>query len=166
VAKVVVRSRFSPRVRPRISFKGTEVITKQSHKDECDINVIVRRAHRAGEWPPNQKKPSYGDFSAVPDFQEAMNLVLRAEEQFASLPAAVRDRFSNDPARFLAFANDPNSAEEMIRLGLATARPPITSPGASAPDKAPPSGGKRSLKGPGGGTPPAGAAPAGGGPDA
>lgn len=60
---------FSPekRVREglRVVFNTTgPSLTTQSHRDETDINNIVRRFHRTGELP-KQRTPQYADISAV-----------------------------------------------------------------------------------------------------
>lgn len=94
--------------------------TKQADKEGCDIHVILRKIEQGSILPDLIKaNPRYGDFSQVKDFQTSMEIVMRAEEQFAALPAKVRDRFENDPARMLEFCADPANREEMVKLGLA-----------------------------------------------
>lgn len=112
--------------------------TKQAFHDECTISKIVERAEKTGDFSRlmDDGRALYGDFSNVPDYQEALNLVARAEEQFAGLSAQVRDRFNNEPAEFLAFMEDPKNASEAIRLGLAAPRQP-----AGATDSGIPQGG-------------------------
>lgn len=114
---------YEPLVAPGIHFGEELSRTHQSFKEECDINNIVKKAEKAGFFPP-QLEQQYGDFSDPVDFREAMELVLHAEEQFSSLPANVRARFGNSPEAFLEFATDANNAEELVRLGLATKREP------------------------------------------
>lgn len=100
---------------------GTRIMTKQSFKDECDINNIMKKYKNTGMLPEMIKtQPQYGDFSEVSDYMESMNIVLKAQEQFQNLSADVRNRFQNDPALFLDFANDPKNGEEMVKMGLAT----------------------------------------------
>lgn len=113
--------------------------TKQSDKDACDINLITKRYERTGTLPDLiQREPRYGDFSAVPDFQAALDLVHLAEAQFGALDAHIRTRFANDPANFLAFATNPANLDEMVKLGLATKKAdPTPSPAASASAVAP-----------------------------
>ena len=60
----------------------------------------------------------YGDFSAVPDYQQALAIVRHADEQFANLDVTVRNRFDNDPVKFLAFVEDPKNIDEVERMGL------------------------------------------------
>ena len=63
-------------------------------------------------------KGCYGDFSQVPDYMQALNIVKLAEEQFAALSVELRNEFDNDPAKFLAFCNDEKNADRMSELGL------------------------------------------------
>lgn len=106
--------------KPGINFDPKEGRTKQSFKDECDINNIVKRYETLGQLPDLIKAdPRYGDFSSVPDYQTSIMIVQKAQEQFDVLPSRVRERFANDPERFLAFAQDPKNAREMVSMGLA-----------------------------------------------
>lgn len=108
--------------------------TKQSFKDECDINVIVDRFMKTGEMPKDLRQPVYGDYDGVIDFQSAMNAVVQAEETFMAMPASVRARFDNDPQKFLDFADNDGNAEEMVKMGLAVKREnaSVIDPGRSA----------------------------------
>lgn len=93
--------------------------TKQSFRQESDINVIMSRFEKTGLLTHvNQYNGQYGDFTGLPEYQEAMNKVVSANEMFASLPAKIRDRFANDPAKFLSFVGDPANAAEAKALGL------------------------------------------------
>lgn len=105
-----------------ISFEGDKGVTKQSDSKDCDINLLMKRFERTGQLPDMiQKNPAYGDYSAVPDYQEALDIVRHADEQFINLDAHVRNRFDNDPAKFLAFANDPANQKELAKMGLLNA---------------------------------------------
>jgi len=107
--------------------------TKQSHRDECDINVIMKKFESTGQLPDMIKEmPQYGDFADAPDYLEALNTVQHAQNQFAALSATVRDRFANSPENFLAFASDPRNLKEMEKLGLLKKTP---SEGNQAPSK-------------------------------
>lgn len=113
-------------------------LTHQSFAEECDINTIVRRFGLTGELPTALRLPTYQDFEGVFDFQTAMHAIMQAEDAFMALPADLRARFGNDPARFVAFCSAPENADELVRLGLAE-KPkgvsPVTEPPASgAPD--------------------------------
>jgi len=122
-------------------------MTKQSEMDACDIHNVLKQFSPAGLQQliaENQARGQYADVPESVDYQEALNTVIAAETAFSSLPAKVRERFYNDPARFLQFMGNPDNVEEMIALGLADDK--------RAPEPAtPPTGGA-------GGSPPAGGA--------
>lgn len=91
----------------------------QSEKESCDINNILKRFEEKGQLSEMiEREPRYGDFSSVPDYQESLEIVIKAEEQFNALPAKVRDRFEGKPEKFLAFVADVNNKEEMEKMGL------------------------------------------------
>lgn len=95
--------------------------TKQSFLAECDINNIIRQYSQTGVITHISAKASQGVYADLPDtidFQESMNTVVKAQEAFASLPAAVRARFANEPSLFLEFMADPANLEEARKLGL------------------------------------------------
>lgn len=109
----------------RIKTQGIKFLksskTIQSAKDECDINVILKKYAKTGVLPDMIKSnPQYGDFSNLESYQSSMEIVLKAQEQFQSLSAKIRQRFNNDAGEFLEFATNPSNATEMIKLGLAT----------------------------------------------
>lgn len=102
-----------------LDFSKIPSMTDQSYKNSCDINVILAMYRKAGQPLPGSTDPElYGDFSKLPSFQNAQNLIIRAQEQFDGLDARVRRRFDNDPAQFLKFVNDPKNDSEMYDLGL------------------------------------------------
>lgn len=106
-------------------------MTKQSFKDECDINNIMRRYEATGVVQHLAAgSPQFGDFMSHMDFQASMNAVIEAENMFAALPARIRDRFGNDPAQLLEFLGNEKNKEEAIALGLVN--PPPVEP---APQK-------------------------------
>lgn len=125
---------YEPLVAPGIRFED-ESRTKQSFKDECDINNIVKKAAQNGFMPPPDGNQQYGDFSDPNDYRAAMDLVMDAQRQFEEQPSHVRARFGNDPANFLQFCSDPSNAEEMVKLGLAIPEAPQRAP---EPVQAPP----------------------------
>lgn len=116
--EVVIRSRFTPRVRVTLVCEG-KGRTKQSMKDECDINRVMKRFAATGVLPTaSGKRPMYADVTGV-DFQKMMDVMSSAQAAFDALPSGVRKRFSNDPGEFVDFASDPDNAEELVKMGLA-----------------------------------------------
>ena len=92
-------------------------MTQQSFAEDADINVIVERFGLTGQLP-EPLSPQYGDFSEVGDFQSAMNAIAAANSGFMSLPASMRARFENDPAKLISFLEDPANRSEAVSLGL------------------------------------------------
>lgn len=92
--------------------------TKQSFRDECDINNILRKFNVTGQLPIGSVQPQYGDFSGITDYQSALNAVMAAQDSFLALPAKVRAKFDNDPALFVEFASNEANKDEMKALGL------------------------------------------------
>lgn len=91
---------------------------KQEFKDECDINVLLRRFNITGQLPVGVRMPTYGDFEVVNDFHSAANSIAAARESFDLMPANIRGRFRNDPGEFVDFCSDLKNRDEAIRLGL------------------------------------------------
>jgi len=104
--------------------------TKQAFKDECDINKIVERFKQT-QGPDFLDKlagyvtGTYGDFSNIPDYREALDQVKKAQQMFDALPATVRKEFDNDPAYFLDFCQNPDNNNKLLEMGLLS-KPPIT----------------------------------------
>lgn len=104
--------------------------THQSFKDECDINVVMRRYANNGQFPnTNPMQPTYGDFTNSTDYLQARLQVGEAMDEFMQLPSAVRAACDNDPAKFLDMCADPERLEELQDLGLAERSvPPVLDP--------------------------------------
>lgn len=103
--------------------------TRSEFRDECDVNVIMKKYRATGLLPGDPARMKYGEFSDVPDFMTAMNVVARANEAFAALPAHIRKRFGNDPAEFCNYVANPENIDEVRRLGLAEVpKAPVEAP--------------------------------------
>lgn len=111
------------RDKPRVEFPLEEGRTQQDARDECDINVIMRRYVKTGTLPPGMGVGRYGDFSSAEDYLDAQNTIIQAKAQFDSLPSNVRERFSNSPVSMLAFLGDKNNIDEARKLGLLKEEP-------------------------------------------
>lgn len=143
MAKPIVRGHYRPHSRHQTFGTVTNPITgeitqppsrtKQEFARECDINNIIKHFSVSGMLSHVNAKAASGAYLDLPDafdFQESLNIINQAEAAFMSLPAKLRDRFGNDPLRFLEFTHDPENLEEMRKLGLANQlplEPPLTS---------------------------------------
>lgn len=92
--------------------------TQQQFKDECDINTIVKRFGLTGELPPDFRAPQSGDFTGLTDYHSMMTAVREADEAFMQMPAELRTRFSNDPAKLIDFVSNDANRAEAENLGL------------------------------------------------
>jgi hypothetical protein len=87
--------------------------TKQSFKDETDINKVLRKAQRAGTLSHLQKHGAfYGDFSDVDGLLVAHENIKRGQAIYDELPSEVRREFG-DMYEFFAYVNDPANAGEL-----------------------------------------------------
>lgn len=97
--------------------------TKQSFKDETDINKIMQRAQRTGTISHLAKYEAvYGDFADL-DLLQAQLQVQRGEQIFSELPSEIRKEFHNQPHEFFKFVNDPANAENLHQVLPALAAP-------------------------------------------
>lgn len=107
--------------RKRVGFQTTGVPrTKQQFRDEVNVNTILRKYLKQGILPPMKGPGSYGDFSNIEDYQGAINTVMSAQAAFMDQPSALRQKFDNDPGKFLEFVQNPANRKELVALGLAT----------------------------------------------
>jgi phage internal scaffolding protein len=98
-----------------------ETRTEQHHREAASVTNILKQYDKTGILTNvNQAKAMYGDFTEVNEYQESLNLVIRAQDAFDEMPSDIRKRFHNDPGEFLEFVTNPDNQEEMVTLGLAT----------------------------------------------
>lgn len=125
----IFATHYENRVKATIDCSDEPSRTLQSDAESSDINNILKRYEKTGMLPELIKEnPQYGDFSEVPDYQTALEIVTKSHEQFAALDGRVRAQFKNDPAEFLAFATNPDNMEQMVNMGLATLKEPESAP--------------------------------------
>jgi phage internal scaffolding protein len=93
-------------------------LAQQHFKEECDINTILQKFSISGILPEAPLSPRYGDFSGIGDYHTALNRVIAAQDEFEALPATIRARFDNDPAKLIDFLDDDKNRPEAEELGL------------------------------------------------
>lgn len=131
------RTAYGPKIKVELVC-AEKSRTKQSMKQECDVNFIVQQFAKTGYLPHYEKyQGEYGVFEDI-DYHTAMNQVIEAQDAFMELPASVRKTFGNDPSLFMEFATNPENRQALADMGLA---PPITKEvkyqGTPDPDPAP-----------------------------
>lgn len=97
---------------------------QQHFKDECDINYVLKN-FGIEALSTTQLTPRYGDFSDVVDYHSALNAVIAAEDEFMALPANIRTRFDNDPAKLIDFLGNDANRQEAESLGLVSKSEPV-----------------------------------------
>nr|UXQ88122.1 MAG: internal scaffolding protein [Microvirus sp.] len=112
---------------PRVQVHFTKPsMTKQSFKDECNINKIMEKFQKSGAISHYAKHaPTYGDATHT-ELHDALNIVADANTMFEELPSSIRAKFQNNPEQFLEFVQDPKNLAEMRELGLADKAPAKT----------------------------------------
>ncbi len=101
----------------------TDGRTKQSFRDETDINKIIQRAEKTGTISHLTKyKGVYADFADFDYFGNLQKLT-QGREIFDDLPAEIRNEFSGSPAKFFDYVNDPANIDRIEKLLPALAAP-------------------------------------------
>lgn len=105
-------------------------VTKQADKKQTDINEIIRRYDKTGLITHvNTMQAWYPETPNQHEYKDALNLVMKAQEEFMNIPSDIRKRFDNDPGSFLEFVTDPKNIDELVEMGLAN--PPPAAPAAA-----------------------------------
>lgn len=113
-----IRKPFEFRERVQVFFDD-DSLTKQQFKNDCDVNVILKKYGRHGVVPQfDYLKPQFGDFTTVEDFHSAIDRIMDSRAVFDRLPATLRARFKNDPALLLEFVADDRNYDEAVKLGI------------------------------------------------
>lgn len=109
---------------------GEIIRVEQAHKDEVDINVIVQRHGHDMELIAKTAALTqfvYDDVSDN-DFEETMNLMIRAKDTFSNVPSKIRAQFDNNPAKFMDFVHNPENSDKLVEMGLANPPEPAPEP--------------------------------------
>lgn len=100
-----------------------ESLTQQHFTKDADLNEIARR-FGINEIPSTPLDPAlFRDTTQDPDLRQILEIQRQAKDGFLSLPAKIRKRFHYSPTELWEFLNDPENAEEAVRLGLLHATP-------------------------------------------
>lgn len=134
-----------PGRRHTVNFSPNTGRTKQAPADSTDLNKIMAKYTKTGILPGfNLRNPTYADYSETGDYQTTLQVVIDADNAFAELPSNVRERFQNDPGRFLEFMADARNEPEALNMGLLTpieeapsSLPPKETPAATPPGPPP-----------------------------
>jgi len=121
----------------RVSFiTDAGSVVEGHHKNDVDINNVMKKYRVTGFLESNAQEAQYGDFSNATDFHDMKNRIIEAESDFAKLPSHLRTRFNNDPGQLLSFLDDPQNLSEAQELGLCPKPRPDTPPASTPPIEA------------------------------
>lgn len=99
--------------------------TQQKFENESNINTIMSKYNNNVDilnaslrLQGSTRQPQYGDFSNLPDFAQANQMIIDANDAFMQLPAKLREKFANDPSKLISWLENPDNNDEAIKLGL------------------------------------------------
>lgn len=119
-----IRSRYSDRLRVQTNNTAPSM-TQQHFANDVNINSIIARYNKTGQLPLANSIGQYGDVSDFRDYKSALDLILRVDDDFDSLPAVIRRRFADSPALLYEFLMDEKNYDEAVSLGLVEPRPAV-----------------------------------------
>lgn len=89
----------------------------QSHRDSCDIYVLLNRYQNGDLEALSRVQGSYGDFTQMPKtFAEALNAMIAGEQMFNSLPLEIRQKFDFSLEKFMLGMDDMPSWLQKVGL--------------------------------------------------
>lgn len=96
--------------------------TKQAFAKESNVNFIMAKYLSSGVIEHVRKNSGfYADVTDVPDYKEALMVVMEASDLFNSLPSDIRTKFDNDPQKYLEFVSKPENKDQLIKWGMVKA---------------------------------------------
>lgn len=114
--KVVYQARYDASGTLELYESGLEDLYGyiQSHRDSCDIHVILNRFANGELDVLSQVQGFYADTTGMPStYAEVLNAVLDGERMFNSLPAELKQQFGNSFAQWLTAMDKPDFAQRM-----------------------------------------------------
>lgn len=108
-------------------------LTVQSFSEDADINVLARRFGLTEIPFAPVDENTIVDTTEFPDLRAILEARRSAANHFANLPIKIRKRFRNSPEELWNFLQDPENADEAVRLGLLTRHAPA-GVGTATPD--------------------------------
>ena len=96
-----------------------KTMTKQADFEKANIHCVLKKYQKTGLLPQRTVEPLQGTLPNVESYHDAMNVLTEAQQSFDALPSDLRDKFENNPAKFLEFVTNADNLDEMVELGLA-----------------------------------------------
>lgn len=128
----IVQPRRAERIANGATQNKDASMTKQSFKDQTDLNRVLDRAGKGASLSHLMNyQGEYGDFSEFSEqyYEDMLNKLSRANTIFYDLPAEIRSEFNNNPGAFFAYVNNPENKDRLAELF-----PDLAQPGKQLPD--------------------------------
>ena len=142
------RTHYSPQLRVTFETEG-ESLTEQQFAEESQIINKIRKYDSQGFFDSINRNPAqYNDFTQVRDLADAIDQIEKGRDAFQTIPSDIRKQFNNSASEFFNFASKEENYDELVKLGLATAKiiedipgsPGIKSSSVDVEEKADPEG--------------------------
>uniref|UniRef100_A0AAU8B9K0 Internal scaffolding protein n=1 Tax=Dulem virus 134 TaxID=3145611 RepID=A0AAU8B9K0_9VIRU len=117
--RVLYMSKLADDGTVELTPSGTEDLyaSIQSHKDSCDIHVLLLRYQNGDVDALSRVQGAYGDFTQLPGtYAELLNAMIAGEQYFNSLPVETRAKFDHSFEKFMVSMD--NMPDFLSRLGV------------------------------------------------
>ncbi len=124
---------FAKHGKPEVRTYKLHGRTKQSQKNECDINKLLERYERDASIGHLEKYGGqYGDYADY-DFENHVTKIAEMNTIFEQLPAEVKKDFGQSTNKFFEFVTNPENQGKLAELLPEIANrgnyfPPVTAP--------------------------------------
>lgn len=108
----------APKAWPTTDCSKDVRLTVQAQANETDINQIMKRVEKGLMVNANATEGRFEDISEFNGLADAIIKVQKANEEFMSLPADLREEFDNDPVKLVEFLSDEGNRAKAEELGL------------------------------------------------
>lgn len=112
-----------------------ESLTQQHFTKDADINVIAERFGLTGIPAFPLDPAAFRDTTADPDLRQILDQNIEARNYFNALPHKLRQRFHYSMGELWQFINDPENADEAVRLGLLSRNEPSAEQQTTSPPR-------------------------------
>ncbi len=109
-----------PRYEVVLDCSNEKILTDQSYKNSCDINMIMAQYEKTGLLPESATNAlaRYVDNTTAIPLEQAYELIQDATALFMELPASIRRQMNDNPQNLETFLADPDNFDQLIKHGL------------------------------------------------
>jgi phage internal scaffolding protein len=105
-------------LRKVITVTDETKMVEQSQAELTKVENLLEYAKRNGLLRHAVKYEGEYDDIGPSTYLEALQITAKADQMFQALPNEIRVKHGNKPESFLAWAQDPKNADEMISMGI------------------------------------------------